>query len=175
MSDPFIGEIKLFAGNFAPSGWALCNGQLLPIAQYSAVFAVLGITYGGDGKTNFALPNLQARAPLQQGHGPGLSQYTLGQSGGAATVTLLQSQIPAHVHPLKASTAAGNQSDPNGMAWAMSGAGRGVSLYTAAQQDAQMHPNSLSASGGGLPHNNLMPYLPLTFIIALMGLFPTRP
>jgi microcystin-dependent protein len=175
MSDPFIGEIKLFAGNYAPYGWEFCNGQLLRITQYTALFAVIGNLYGGDGKTNFALPNLQTRAPLQQGQGTGLSRYTQGQTGGDITATLSQGQMPIHVHPVKASTSPGTQADPNGMVWGVAGVARGTSLYTATQQNVQMNANALSSSGGGLTHNNWMPYLPLSFIIAVTGIFPTRP
>jgi microcystin-dependent protein len=173
--DPFIGEIRIFAGNYAPYGWAVCNGQLLPIVQYTAVFSLLGNMYGGDGKTNFALPNLQNSAPLQQGQGSGLPSYFQGQSGGAAAVTLLQSQLPAHIHPVRASTRPGTQMDPNGNVWSVASVARGTSMYTPPQQSVQMSPNGLSAAGGGLPHNNMMPYLALTFIIALQGIYPARP
>ena len=175
MSEPFVAEIRIFAGNFAPNGWALCDGQLLPINQNQALFSILGTTYGGDGRSNFALPNLQGSAPLQAGQGPGLSNYIQGESGGSATVTLLQSEIPSHTHDARAFAAArGNHTDPTGHFWSKAQSGRlGMSMYSATGPQ-QMNAAALSPTGGDQPHNNLMPYLTLTFIIALQGIFPAR-
>ena len=175
MTEPFVAEIRIFAGNFAPTGWAQCNGQLMPISQNTALFSLLGTTYGGDGKTNFALPNLIDSAPLQQGQGNGLSEYFEGQSGGEASVILFQTELPAHLHQVKASTTPGTQVDPNGMTWGVAGVARRTNMYTATQQNAPMSPLGFSVTGGNLPHNNMMPYLTLTFIIAMQGIYPTRP
>jgi microcystin-dependent protein len=174
MSDQFVAEIRIFAGNFAPTGWALCNGQLMPISQNTALFSLLGTTYGGDGKSTFALPNLQGAAPLQAGQGPGLSLYDLGESIGSPSVTLLQTEMPAHNHGALAVAGAG-VSDPTNNAWASGAKGFG-NVYSPSVQasNVQMSPNSTSVAGGSLPHNNMMPYLGLTFIIALQGVFPPR-
>jgi len=183
MSNPFLAEIRIFTGNFAPKGWALCDGQLLPISQNTALFSLLGTTYGGDGKSNFALPNLQGSAPMQSGQGPGLSLRDLGESGGEQTVTLLQTQMPAHNHTLSATTTTGTTatSTTNQLALAVAGAdkqsaGNVVNYYSSnvSQATAGLAPTGLSVTGGSLPHNNLMPYLGLTFIIALQGVFPPR-
>lgn len=175
MTDPFVAEIRIFAGNFAPTGWAMCNGQLLPISQNTALFSLLGTMYGGDGKTTFALPNLTDSVPLQQGQGNGLSQYLEGEAGGESSVTLLESEIPAHSHQVKASTSPGTQVDPIGMTWGVPHAARGTNMYTATQQDSQMYLGGFSIAGNDQPHNNMMPYLALTFIIALQGIYPSRP
>lgn len=174
--DQYLGEIRIFAGNFAPRGWALCNGQLLLIAQNTALFSLLGVTYGGDGKTTFALPNLQGRAPLQAGQGAGLSSYPLGQSGGEQSVTLTTGQMPSHNHAVGASTAAGSQASPENGVWAMPGARRGLAAYSAnAGSGAELNPSALTVSGGSQPHHNMPPYLALNFIIALEGIYPQRP
>jgi microcystin-dependent protein len=175
MSSPFVAEIRIFAGNFAPTGWALCNGQLMPISQNTALFSLLGTTYGGDGKSNFALPNLQGSAPMQQGQGPGLSLRDLGETSGEQTVTLLQSEIPAHLHNVLAAPGGGGNNDPTSNAWASGAKGLG-NLYSPSgtTSNVQMSPQALSISGGSQPHNNMMPYLGLTFIIALQGVFPPR-
>jgi microcystin-dependent protein len=174
MSNPFVAEIRIFAGNFAPTGWATCDGQLLPISQNTALFSLLGTTYGGDGKSTFALPNLQGSAPLQQGQGPGLSLRDLGEIGGEQTVTLLQTEMPAHIHTAVAAAGAGLP-DPTNNAWASGAKGFG-NIYSPSVQanNVQMNPFALSIAGGNLPHNNMMPYLCLTFIIALQGVFPPR-
>jgi microcystin-dependent protein len=174
MSDQFVAEIRIFAGNFAPTGWALCNGQLMPISQNTALFSLLGTTYGGDGKSTFALPNLQGTAPLQAGQGPGLSLYDLGESIGSPSVTLLTTEMPAHSHGALAVAAVG-ASDPTNNAWASGAKGFG-NVYSPSVQasNVQMAPTCLSINGGSLPHNNMMPYLCLTFIIALQGIFPPR-
>lgn len=175
MSNPFVAEIRIFAGNFAPKGWALCDGQLLPISQNTALFSLLGTTYGGDGKSNFALPNLQGSAPLQAGQGPGLSLRDLGEIGGEQAVTLLQTEMPSHSHSAQGSTGS-NQTTPVNNAWASGAKLGGGNLYvpTNAPTNVQMNPFGTSISGGSLPHNNMPPFLGLTFIIALQGVFPAR-
>ena len=176
MANPFLAEIRIFAGNFAPKGWALCDGQSIPISQNTALFSLLGTTYGGDGKSNFALPNLQGAAPMHPGQGAGLSLHNLGESGGSQTVTLLQTEMPAHSHTVQAVDAAGNQSTPTNALWASAPSGRQtVPMYgaSAGAPTGNLGPFALSITGGE-PHNNLQPYLGLTFIIALQGLFPAR-
>jgi microcystin-dependent protein len=175
MSDQFVAEIRIFAGNFAPTGWALCNGQLLPISQNTALFSLLGTQYGGDGKSTFGLPNLQGAAPLHQGQGAGLTQYFVGDAGGSETATLLQTEMPAHSHAAQAlSGADGNQVSPVGHVWSKARYGRqGASMYSAAGPQ-QMGSGAISIAGGSQSHNNLMPYLTLNFIIALQGIFPPR-
>ena len=174
MSNQFVAEIRIFAGNFAPTGWATCDGQLLPISQNTALFSLLGTTYGGDGKSTFALPNLQGSAPMQQGQGPGLSLRDLGEIGGEQNVTLLQTEMPAHSHTAVAAAGTG-QPDPTGNAWASGAKGFG-NIYSPSvpANNAQMNPLATSIAGGSQPHNNMMPYLCLTFIIALQGVFPPR-
>ncbi len=173
MSSPFVAEIRIFAFNFPPTGWAFCNGQLMPISQNTALFSLLGTTYGGDGKTNFALPNLQGFAPLQPGQGAGLSLRDLGETGGEQSVTLLDSEMPAHSHTAQAYSGAGGQG-PSGDSWAQ-GNQRGISMYTASSaQNVQMSFQGLSITGGDQPHNNMMPYLVLNFCIAMQGIFPAR-
>jgi microcystin-dependent protein len=173
MANPFVAEIRIFAGNFAPKGWALCNGQLLPISQNTALFSLLGTTYGGDGKSNFALPNLQGSAPMQQGQGPGLSLRDLGEIGGEPNVTLLQTEMPSHNHGVQA--ASGTGVGPGGNVW---GSGlKGTAAFYAPSSNptnVPMNPFATSITGGNLPHNNMSPYLGLTFIIALQGVFPAR-
>jgi microcystin-dependent protein len=178
MADQFLAEIRIFAGNFAPAGWALCNGQLMAISQNTALFSLLGTTYGGDGRSTFGLPNLQNSAPINSGQGPGLSQYDLGEVGGVPSVTLTMQEMAAHNHNALAVAAAGG-GDPTNNAWAAGAKGTG-NLYSpsVAASNVQMSPSSLMFNGGtgnsALPHNNMMPYLGLTFIIALSGIFPPR-
>ena len=174
MSSPFVAEIRIFAGNFAPTGWAQCNGQLMPISQNTALFSLLGTMYGGDGKSNFALPNLQGSAPLQQGQGPGLSLRVQGEIGGEQTLTLLQTEMPAHNHTAMAAAGTG-LADPANNVWASGAKGFG-NVYSPSvnASNVQMSPLATSISGGNQPHNNMMPYLGLTFIIALQGVFPPR-
>lgn len=175
MSDPFVAEIRIFAGNFAPKGWALCNGQLLPISQNTALFSLLGTTYGGDGKSTFALPNMQGCAPMQAGQGPGLSLRDLGETGGEQTVTLLQTEMPAHSHTVKGIAGVPNNASPQNNAWASGQKGFG-NVYTPSvpAQNTQMNPFGTSIAGGNLPHNNMPPFLGLTFILAMQGIFPPR-
>jgi microcystin-dependent protein len=174
VTDQFVAEIRIFPFNFAPKGWALCNGQLLPISQNTALFSLLGTTYGGDGRSTFALPDLQGRAPMHPGQGPGLSLYDLGQSGGSDTITLLPSEIPAHGHALKGNPQAGDTPAPAAdAAIARPGTINAFQTATAANL-APMAPESLAAAGGGQPHNNLQPYLTVHFCIALQGIFPPR-
>ena len=172
MSDPFVAEIRMFAGNFAPTGWAQCNGQLLPISQNTALFSLLGTFYGGDGKSTFALPNLQDSAPLQQGQGAGLSLYDLGQQGGSPFVTLLESELPSHNHIANAKTSLGNSQTPADQTWAGS---NNAKQYVNTAPNTAMSPFALSPAGGSLPHNNMALYLVVTFIIAMQGVFPARP
>jgi microcystin-dependent protein len=170
MSDPFVAEIRIFAGNFAPTGWARCDGQLLPISQNTALFSLCGTNYGGNGKSTFALPDLTGRAPMFWGQGPGLSLHDIGETAGSDTVTLLASEIPAHTHALRASTTAGDLSGPSpGATLARSS---GATAYGAAAGLVPMSSSALAVTGGSLPHSNLQPYLALTFIIALQGIFP---
>ena len=171
MSDPFVAEIRIFAGNFPPKGWALTNGQLMPISQNTALFSLLGTYYGGDGKSTFALPDLQGRTPMNQGQGPGLSDRFLGEQSGVDSVTLLTTEMPAHTHQAKGIGGAANQQLPGGNTWP-STAQR--PYQPGPPPNKQMSFNALGLTGGSLPHNNLMPYLVLTFIIALQGVFPPR-
>jgi microcystin-dependent protein len=174
MSNPFLAEIRIFAGNFAPKGWAQCNGQIVPISQNTALFSLLGTTYGGDGKSNFALPNLQGCAPMHAGQGPGLSLRDLGETGGEQTVTLLQTEMPAHSHTVQCLSSGDANNSPQGNIWA--GGGRGAPpIYTSSTaHNVPMNPLGTSITGGDLPHNNMPPFLGLTFIIALQGVFPAR-
>jgi len=174
MADPFVAEIRIFPFNFAPKGWAFCDGQLIPISQNTALFSLLGTTYGGDGKSNFALPDLQGRAPMHPSQGPGLSLHDLGEESGSETVTLLESEIPSHSHSMMASTQPGEDPVPNpDEALARS---VGASLYQNVINSniVQLSLNALAPVGGDQPHNNLMPYLTLNFCIALQGVFPPR-
>lgn len=171
MSEPFIGEIKMFAGNFAPRGWALCNGQLMSIAQNTALFSLLGTTYGGDGRVTFGLPDFQSRIPIGFQQGPGLSDYPLGEMAGVETVTLLSTEMPLHSHVPQALTAPGSDSSPQNNVWAASS--NRDAQYTGTP-NVRMNLNALPLAGGGQPHNNEQPYLVVTFIIALMGIFPQR-
>jgi microcystin-dependent protein len=177
VTDPFLAEIRMFAGSFAPTGWALCNGQILPISQNTALFSLLGTTYGGDGRSTFALPNLMGTVPMQQGQGPGLTQRFLGETGGSQTVTLLATEMPAHTHVPQAVTASsGDTNNPVGASWASAKFGKvSQNLYSTAAPDVQMSPLALGVSGGSQPHNNMPPYQTITFIIALQGVFPQRP
>jgi microcystin-dependent protein len=172
MSDPFLAEIRIFPFSFAPKGWALCDGQLMPISQNTALFSLLGTTYGGDGKSTFALPNVQGSAVMHPGQGPGLSLHDLGETGGSTTVTLLVSEIPSHAHTLNASQADGGDRSPSSERFA-SGIG-GVNMYAPPAALTSFAPDMAPPAGGGLPHNNLQPYLTMNFCIALQGVFPAR-
>ena len=174
MTDQFVAEIRVFPFNFAPKGWALCNGQILPISQNTALFSLLGTTYGGDGKSTFALPNLQGMAPMQQGQGPGLSLRDLGETAGEDTVTLIQSEIPVHTHTLKVDTF-----DPSDLTAPdpkrVLAQSTGVFAYQpAAVNLGAMAFQGLPPAGGGLPHSNLQPYVTFNYCIALQGIFPPR-
>lgn len=171
MSEPFIAEIRIFAGNFAPRGWAFCNGQLLPVAQNTALFSLIGTTYGGDGRTTTALPNLQGRAPMHPGRGPGLTARRLGERGGTETVTLSEAQMPAHNHSAMASGTGANSRDPGDHVLATP-LGRGSAIYQDSTNTGDFQ--QLQNTGGGQPHNNLQPFLSMYFIIALVGLYPSR-
>lgn len=179
MSDQFLAEIRIFPFNFPPTGWAFCDGQLMPISQNTALFALLGTTYGGDGKSTFALPNLQGSAPMQPGQGQGLSLRNLGEMSGVESITLLLSEIPLHSHAAMAQGTddVGNSTTPVNNVWAKIGGGRGgggINLYHTAASGT-MSFQALAPTGGGLPHNNMQPYLTLSFCIALQGIFPQRP
>ena len=169
MTTPFIGQIAIYGFNFPPKNWAFCNGQLLPIAQNQALFSLLGTTYGGNGVTTFALPNLQGRVPVQWGQGPGLSNYVLGQQAGSTSVTLLSTQMPAHSHTVTASSNAPSQGSPAGAAWATA-----ANIPYASTANATMSPGALASSGGSQPHDNMAPSLVLNYSIALVGIFPSR-
>jgi len=169
MADPFVAEIRIFPFNFAPKGWAWCNGQLLPISQNTALFSLLGTYYGGDGKSTFALPDLQGSVPIHQGQGSGLSEYFLGQQGGSETVTLLDTEMPSHGHSLSASTSAG---DTNLASAAFTGTGSAI--YAPPSALVPMSLQALAPTGASFPHNNMMPYLTLNFNIALQGVYPPR-
>jgi microcystin-dependent protein len=172
MSDQFLGEIRMFAGNFAPTGWAFCNGQILPISQNTALFSLLGTQYGGNGSSNFALPNLQGNFPLHAGQGPGLTPYVVGEATGQAAVTLLGSQMPAHNHALLA--APSPTTGAAGPTVALAPSSNGAAIYHAATHTQPLAPAALAASGGGQAHENRQAYLALNFIIALQGIFPSR-
>jgi microcystin-dependent protein len=176
MSTPFLAEIRMFGFNFAPKGWAFCNGQLMPISQNTALFSLLGTFYGGDGRSTFGLPNLAGSSPMMQGQGQGLSLRDIGEVGGEEAVTLLQTELPQHAHTLNAFSGAADQDSPTNNTWAQSQGGRlGPNLFTATNANpTRMSPAALSISGGGLPHNNMPPYLTVNFCIALQGVYPPR-
>ena len=173
MADPFIAEIRIFPFNFAPKGWAFCDGQIMPLSQNTALFSLLGTTYGGDGKSNFALPNFQGSAPMQQGQGPGLSLRDLGEQSGEEFVTLLQTEMPSHTHTAQAATG-GGLNDPTGNSWGAGLKGHPPAYAPTSANNVNMNPLALGLTGGNLPHNNMMPYLILNFCIALQGVFPPR-
>src|SRR5437764_747739 len=168
---PFVAEIRICPFNFAPKGWAFCDGQILPLSQNTALFSLLGTTYGGDGKSNFALPDMQGNAPMHPGEGPGLSLHDLGETGGSDFVTLLESEIPSHAHTVVVSQADGTDQTPAASRYAT---GIGIGQYAAPGATAQLAPQALSPTGGDQPHNNMQPYLTLNFCIALQGVYPPR-
>lgn len=173
MSEPFIAEIMMFAGNFAPRGWAFCSGQLLPIAQNQALFALIGTIYGGNGTTTFALPDLRGRMPMHPGQGPGLSSHSLGEVAGSENVTLTTSQIPSHAHSVApgAASGEGQTAQPTGNVPA---AGEEPTKPYAPTGNTSLAPTTTSAVGGSQPHQNMPPYLCVNFVIALVGIFPPR-
>ena len=174
MSEPFLAEIRIFAGNFAPRGWAFCDGQLLPIAENTGLFSLIGTTYGGDGRTTTALPNLQGRSPMHPGRGPGLTARRLGEKVGVETVTLAEAQIPSHSHTARAVNSPAARGGPtNTRALAESGSGDAYQSNTTANL-VDLASETLSTTGGSQAHTNLQPYLVLNFIIALVGLYPSR-
>jgi microcystin-dependent protein len=174
MSDPFLAEVRIWACNFAPKGWAMCQGQLMAISQNTALFALIGTYYGGDGKSTFGLPNFQSAGPMSQGQSSAGGVYDLGQFGGSPYISLLDTESPTHTHPQQASNQPGEDPTPSNELLARS---VGASLYqTVTNQNlVQLNPNALSFQGNGAPHNNMQPYLPLNFCIALQGIFPARP
>ena len=175
MSDQFVAEIRMFGFNFAPTGWALCDGQLLPISQNTALFSLLGTFYGGDGKSTFALPNLQGSAPIHQGQGPGLSERFLGEQSGSEFVTLIVSEMPFHNHTARARTALGNSASPAGQTWAGNNTAKPYRQASDAVANTPMNFQALSIAGSSFPHNNMQLYLVVNFCIALQGIFPARP
>lgn len=174
MSDQYIGEIRIFGGNFPPKGWAYCDGSLLPIRQNTALFSILGTSYGGDGRTTFALPNLSSAAPMNQGRGAGLSARTIGEAVGTGSVTLTVSQIPAHNHLAQSQTVA-DSPDPEGAVWSDISVNPRLPKIYSSTANAVMNVQAVGNAGNNQPHNNMQPYLGLSFIIALEGVFPSRP
>ena len=173
MATPYVGEIRMFAGTFAPAGWALCAGQQLPISQYEALFSLLGTTYGGDGQTTFNLPDLRSRAPVHQGQGTGLAAYTIGEAGGAEAVTLLSGQLGSHAHVAQGNSSNGTTASPAGQVWA---AQLSVKQFSdvAPSGSTTMNAGAIAATGGGQPHDNMIPFQAINFIIALEGIYPSQ-
>lgn len=174
MADPFVAEIRIFGFNFAPTGWAFCDGQLLPISQNTALFALVGTYYGGDGKSTFALPNMQGSVPIDQGSSAGTSDYVIGQTGGSPFVTLITSEMPVHTHQMMASIENGSQGTLAPGVTLCSSVNGSIYQTNTSSNLVTMNPQTLSIAGGSLPHNNMMPYLTLNFCIALQGVFPAR-
>jgi microcystin-dependent protein len=173
MADPFVAEVRIFGFNFAPKGWARCDGQLLPLSQNTALFSLLGTMYGGDGKSTFALPNLAGMSCVHTGQGQGLSERFQGEEGGEPTVTLTNSEMPFHMHPFKASIDPATEVSPNTQYLA---AGAAISMYdVATNPSTTLAPQALAVTGGSQPHNNMMPSLTLLYCIAMQGVFPARP
>lgn len=170
MAQPYVGEIRMFAGNFAPAGWMFCDGSLLPISQYDTLFVLIGTTYGGDGQDSFALPDLRSRVPIHQGQGPGLSSYVIGESGGVEVVTLSPNQIPIHSHTPNASNSGGSDNPANNF-WGNSATGK---PYVAAPPTVQMNAGTILPQGGSQPHENMIPFLCVSYIISLFGIFPSQ-
>jgi microcystin-dependent protein len=168
MSNPFIGEIRMVGFNFAPQGWAFCSGQLMSIAQNNALFALVGTTYGGDGQNTFGLPDLRGRVPIHQGQSPGTSNYQIGQQGGTETVTLISSQLPAHTHPVAAAAGGNDTNASSGMP-----ASGGPNLY-ATGAGTPPAPMTVMPTGGNQPHENMAPYVAISFVICLFGIFPSQ-
>ena len=174
MSSPFVAEIRIFGFNFPPTGWAFCDGQLMSISQNTALFSLLGTYYGGDGKSTFGLPNLQGAAPISQGQGGGLSERFLGETGGAPTVTLIQSEMPVHPHTVSVSPELADVSTPSPVVALARSNGQAAYAPSAGQANVQLNQAAASVIGSGGPHNNLMPYLVLNYCIALQGVYPPR-
>jgi microcystin-dependent protein len=166
MAQPYVGEIRMFAGNFAPAGWSFCSGQIMPISENETLFQLIGTTYGGDGQETFALPDLRGRLPIHQGNG-----YVLAETGGVEEVTLTINQIPAHSHPMLGASGNGSQSNPKNNVLASSTL---VKLYSGESADTAMSASSITSIGGNQPHTNFQPYLCLNFIISLFGIFPSQ-
>jgi microcystin-dependent protein len=173
MSQPYVGEIRMFAGNFAPAGWALCNGQLMAIADNPTLFQLIGTTYGGDGMSTFQLPDLRGRLPVHQGAGPGLSSYTLADSAGVESVTLTAAQMPSHTHTARARAGAGTSDVPANRVWAAPSE-PSARLYAGGAADLSMNPALIQPAGGGQPHDNVAPFQAIYFIISLLGIFPSQ-
>lgn len=176
MSEPFVAEIRIFAGNFAPRGWAFCDGQLLPVASHTALFSLIGTIYGGDGRNTFALPNMQGRAPMEPGRGPGLTPRRLGQRLGETAVTLNETQMPSHSHYVRANQSPGGVAAPSNTTSISAAGGRGESLYSTATTSGLvgLASETVESTGGNQSHDNMQPYLVMNFIIALVGLYPSR-
>ena len=170
MSESFVGEIRMFAGNFAPQGWAFCNGQLMAISQNDALFSLIGTIYGGDGRTTFGLPDFRGRVPVHTGQGPGLANYPMGMKSGVETVTLITPQLPQHTHTALASNN-GVSDNPSNNYWANTTTGK---AYTAPPPAVQMNPGTIGQTGGTMPHSNMIPYLVVSYIICLYGIYPSR-
>jgi microcystin-dependent protein len=171
MSDQYLGEIRMFAGNYAPEGWAMCNGQLLSISQNAALFSLIGTTYGGDGQTTFALPDLQGRVPVHTGKNTETGTvYPMGQKGGTETVTLVADQLPKHTHAVNAQSEAGTLSTPANSYWATSSG----KMYVSTAANGIMGSSAIGVTGGNMAHNNVMPYFAVSFIIALQGIYPSQ-
>ena len=171
MAEPYVGEIRMFGGNFAPNSWMFCDGSILPISENDALFALIGTTYGGDGQNTFALPDLRGRVPVHQGQGPGLSSYSIGQNGGVESVTIIPNQMPAHTHTPQASNTGGSDNPANNF-WANTATGK---PYSAAPPAVQMNAATIPGTvGGSQPHENMIPFLCVSYIISLFGIFPPR-
>ena len=171
MSEPFVGEIRMFAGNFAPRGWAFCDGQLLAVSQNDALFSLLGTIYGGDGRTTFGLPDMRGRLPIHAGTGPGLSPRRLGAKLGSENETLTVNQMPSHTHPMRAATTAGTDNKPQGK---MTAESPSLDIYVEDSQTVNLSSEAITSVGGSRSHSNLMPFLCINFIIALFGIYPSR-
>ena len=174
MAEPFVAEISIFSFNFAPRSWAECNGQLMPLSQNTALFALLGTMYGGDGKSSFGLPDLSERTPLMWGQGQGLSYYAQGEGGGQESVTLTEANLPPHTHQLQGVPGTPSSRSPQGAGWSGSARAQVVQYAAGGQADVQLAPTALSPTGGGGAHDNRQPYLGLRFCIAMQGIFPPR-
>ena len=172
MSEPYIGEIRMFGGNFAPQGWLFCDGSILPISDYDALFSLIGTTYGGDGQTTFALPDLRGRMPIDQGQGTGMSNRSIGQLGGTETVTLIATQLPTHNHHAVANSGAGNADSPGGTYW--SGSATTPQYVPGDQANTNMNVGAIGSNGQGQPHDNMQPFLAVSFIISLYGIYPSQ-